>query len=218
MVLRNAREEVMVGEAKSEMDKLEEYLTEHRILFKRDTRKDTYFDWDQIIVFGEHGFRDWDAICHFGSYGYEMGLLEIMGSLVNVKEDGDAVAGYLTAQNVIERIEKKGESEMAHKIECIVKRPDEPYGHKTAVSDSLENLQNIVGGYIECVYLGEDLVIVCNEEGKLQGLEPNVLVNGDMLVGTIIVVGNDGDSFGDIPITFSEWKSMIDVAGGPFKW
>lgn len=56
MAFREAREEVMVGEAKSEMDKLEEYLTEHRILFKRDTRKDDYFDVDQIIVFGEDGY------------------------------------------------------------------------------------------------------------------------------------------------------------------
>lgn len=203
----------MVGEAKSEMDKLEEYLKEHRILFKRDTRKDDYFDVDQIIVFSEDGYRLWDAVCSRSSYGYELGLLEIMGSLVNVKEDGDEVVGYLTAQNVIERIEKKGESEMAHKIDCIIKRPDEPYGHKTAVSDSLENLQKIVGGYIECVYLSEDLVIICNEEGKLLGLEPNMRCGIDYLVGTIIVVGNDGDSFGDIPITFSEWKKIVDNGG-----
>lgn len=207
----------MIGEAKSEMDKLEEYLIENRIHYMRNM-KGGHYDWDQIIVFDEHGFRDWDAICHFGSYGYEMGLIEIMGSLVNREKDGDSVVGYLTAEHVIERIKAKGDNKMAHKIECIVKRPDEPYGHKTAVSDSLENLQNIVGGYIECVYLGEDLVIVCNEEGKLQGLEPNVLLNGDMLVGTIIVFGNDGDSFGDIPITFGEWKEIIETAGGPFKW
>lgn len=213
MAFREAREEVMVGEAKSEMDKLEEYLTEHRILFKRDTRKDDYFDVDQIIVFGEDGYHLWDAVCSRNSYGYELGLLEIMGSLVNVKEDGDEVVGYLTAQNVIERIEKKGESEMAHKIDCIIKRPDEPYGHKTAVSDSLENLQKIVGGYIECVYLREDLVIICNEEGKLLGLEPNMRFGIDYLVGTIIVVGNDGDSFGDIPITFGEWKKIVDNGG-----
>ena len=213
MAFREAREEVMVGEAKSEMDKLEEYLTEHRILFKRDTRKDDYFDVDQIIVFGEDGYRLWDAVCSRNSYGYELGLLEIMGSLVNVKEDGDEVVGYLTAQNVIERIEKKGESEMAHKIDCIIKRPDEPYGHKTAVSDTLENLQRIVGGYIECVHVTEDLVIICNEEGKLLGLEPNMRFGIDYLVGTIIVVGNDGDSFGDIPITFSEWKKIVDNGG-----
>lgn len=104
------------------------------------------------------------------------------------------------------------------KIKCIVKRPDEDFGHMTSISDSLKNLQNIVGGYIECVYLSEDLVIICDEEGKLKGREPNVPLKGDVLVGTIIVVGNDGDSFGDIPITFGEWKEMIDVAGGPFKW
>ena len=34
---------------------------------------------------------------------------------------------------------------------------------------SLEEMQKIVGGYIEIVGLGEGLVLVCNEEGKIDG-------------------------------------------------
>ena len=42
-----------------------------------------------------------DVICNPGSYGYENGLLEIMG-LVEI--DGDTVEGWLTAEEVFERI------------------------------------------------------------------------------------------------------------------
>ena len=43
-----------------------------------------------------------DAICHSGSYGHEKGLLEIMG----LTTDPDDVEGYLTAEEVFERIHK----------------------------------------------------------------------------------------------------------------
>ena len=46
----------------------------------------------------------WDAICHDGSYGREEGLLEIMGSIVKI--DYDTVEGYLTAQEILERVDK----------------------------------------------------------------------------------------------------------------
>ena len=45
----------------------------------------------------------WDVICQEGSYGYRDGLLEAYGDIV---EADDVVEGYLTAQDVIERIEK----------------------------------------------------------------------------------------------------------------
>ena len=39
------------------------------------------------------------------------------------------------------------------KIKCIIKRPDEEYGHVTNISPRLENLQKTVEGYIETVPL-----------------------------------------------------------------
>lgn len=97
------------------------------------------------------------------------------------------------------------------KIRAIIKRPDEEYGHMTNISGTLENLQNTVGGYIEAIPLTDELVVICNEEGKLRGFEPNMLLPwGDMLVGTIIILGVDGDEFADIPITFKTWKELVD--------
>lgn len=95
------------------------------------------------------------------------------------------------------------------KIAAIVKRPDEEYGHMTFVSNTLENFQRTVGGYIETVPLQCGVIAIVNEEGKLQGLEPNLRIPGDVLVGTIILCGVDGEEFTDIPIDYQTWKQYI---------
>ena len=43
-----------------------------------------------------------DVVCHPYSYGYKEGLLEQMG-LLDEKEIGDEVEGYLTAETVFKR-------------------------------------------------------------------------------------------------------------------
>ena len=112
---------------------------------------------------------------------------------------------------------------MAKKIKCIVKRPDEQFGHVTWVSDSLENLQKTVGGYIETVTLDNGVVLICNEEGKIRNMPYNftlrrMMLNGllsgllslqNPIFGTVIVCGAEGDEFADIPIDFNEWKALL---------
>ena len=97
-----------------ELNKLERYLKEHGIKYERIDNENEYdalgyiltLERHQIIVPSNTEERKWDAICHYGSYGHEDGLLEIMGDLVT-KEDGDSVVGFLTADDVIMRIEGK---------------------------------------------------------------------------------------------------------------
>ena len=110
---------------------------------------------------------------------------------------------------------------MAKKIKCIVKRPDEQFGHMTWISDSLENLQKTVGGYIETVTLDNGLVLIVNEEGKLRNMPYNfsALCSAhaydayvewrEVLYGTVIACGAEGDEFADIPIDFNEWKALL---------
>ena len=85
-----------------EMNKLENYLREHRYLYGRTN----LWDGEQIIVYGD-SVRDiaWDVICCSISYGGKDGLLEVMGNIVP-EYDSDDVVGYLTAEDVIEMIEK----------------------------------------------------------------------------------------------------------------
>lgn len=96
------------------------------------------------------------------------------------------------------------------KIRAIIKRPDEKYGHVTNISPTLENLQKTVGGYIEPVSF-DGWVILCNENGKIEGLPYNMrLGNVDVLVGTIVVLGTEGEEFTDCPVDFKVWKKLVD--------
>jgi len=61
---------------------------------------------------------------------------------------------------------------------------------------SLEEMQKIVGGYIEIIQLGNGMVMIMNEEGKLDGLPVNnlaselaqpVLQTYDRIVGDVLV-------------------------------
>lgn len=82
----------------------------------------------------------------------------------------------------------------AEKIKVIVKDPGKP-ARVVWISNTLENLQRTVGGYIETVTISTDVVIICNEEGKLLGLPHNCRLCGCDFVGTLIIVGIDKDEF-----------------------
>lgn len=73
-----------------------------------------YNPWYQVIIYDKDDGRLWDAVWHSFSYGFKQGLLEIMGDeIVNEDEDGDSVVGWLTADDVIERVIKAyGEPKM----------------------------------------------------------------------------------------------------------
>lgn len=100
----------------SELDKLEAYLKEHGYEYTReDVDGKPYTDVHQIVVY-KNGQRLWDAICHYGSYGYKEGLLEIYGSIVWEDIDDDDVCGWLTADDVIARIERGAEGAKMDKV------------------------------------------------------------------------------------------------------
>ncbi len=97
-------------------------------------------------------------------------------------------------------------------IKVIIKKPGEKYGKLSTIKNDLKALQEMVGGYIEAIY-GENYAIICDEEGKLKRYAPNMPYRGDLLVGTIIVVGVKGEEFSDISITLDDWKKVVDNKG-----
>lgn len=66
------------------------------------------------------------------------------------------------------------------------------------IPNTLEELQETVGGYIETVTFGADCVIICNEEGRLLGLPHNMRFLGVDFVGPILFVGTSGEDFADL--------------------
>jgi hypothetical protein len=68
----------------------------------------------------------------------------------------------------------------------------------TTLENSLDALQKAVSigadeqGLIEIIGIDDRVCILCNEEGKLIGLEGNRRLGNDILTGVFYVIGEDG--------------------------
>ena len=73
----------------------------------------------------------------------------------------------------------------------IVPPGDNPYD--AYICDSLEALQGMVDGYIECTYpFNDNAFVIGNEEARLNGMQGNRRINGEIYAGTILVAADDG--------------------------
>ncbi len=70
------------------------------------------------------------------------------------------------------------------------------------IENELETMQKLVGGPIESTRYMGNLVIICNEEGKLKNLKPNIKLGYDCIVGNCFVV--------QIDLEISNFKSIND--------
>jgi hypothetical protein len=90
-----------------------------------------------------------------------------------------------------------------NKLRCLLV---EPYRlpEVIEINNTLEDKQKIVGGYIECAYLpnDEEVVIICNEEGKINGLQLNRDIGHDIIAGPFLIVGDDYEN--------GDFKSLTD--------
>lgn len=68
--------------------------------------------------------------------------------------------------------------------------------YETEIPNSLEGEQQAVQGLIDLVYLDRGGILVCNDEGKLIGMEGNrVLDNGTIIAGPFFITGDGGEDF-----------------------
>lgn len=91
---------------------------------------------------------------------------------------------------------------------------ERPY--EKEIENKLEDIQREVGGGLfQPLYLGEDIVLCCNEEGKLNGMEPNRwLDDEDIVCGPFFLVGDDGS--GDfVSLTDEQVKLCMEEFGDP---
>lgn len=70
--------------------------------------------------------------------------------------------------------------------------------HTVIIPNELKMLQQLVDGYIECVTISPELVIICDEEGLLKQKAYNCTIDGMPYVGTIVAVSVNGDEFDSI--------------------
>ena len=88
----------------------------------------------------------------------------------------------------------RGEQRMKENLRILMVEPHKaPY--EASVPHELNAMQQAVGGLIEVVRNGDGTLLVCNEEGKLLGMEGNRRIPGDVLAGPFFVVGDAGETF-----------------------
>lgn len=99
---------------------------------------------------------------------------------------------------------------MQNEIKVVMVQP-----HKnptiTTLKNKLENLQEAVGGLIEIIDIEDNVCILCNEEGKLTGLEGNRALGEDILVGTFYVCGsnNEGELISLTDTQIEKYKQLF---------
>lgn len=64
------------------------------------------------------------------------------------------------------------------------------------IDNTLEAKQKLVGGLIEVVKYKEDLLLVCNEEGKCLNMKPNLKFDYDYIAGNCFIIGDDWENEG----------------------
>ena len=98
-----------------------------------------------------------------------------------------------------------------NKILAVIKKPGEaPYVDH--IENELHTLQELVGGYIETVTIATDLILICNEEGRLLNLPFNFDCCGMGLYGTVLAVSYKGDELASLKA--SNVPFVLKMMGG----
>lgn len=90
------------------------------------------------------------------------------------------------------------------KINIIMLEPGKK-AYLKEIDNTLESLQKEVKGYIEAIYsFEEEVCLVCNEEGKMNGMELNRAIYGehglivDIIAGPAFLCGCSGEDFSSL--------------------
>ena len=92
--------------------------------------------------------------------------------------------------------DESGTQKPANLLKVVYVEPGKP-AYAAEIEDTLKAKQRAVGGMIELVNNGDGTAIICNEEGKLDGLPANRRIEeiSDVIVGNFFVVGLGEENF-----------------------
>ena len=75
------------------------------------------------------------------------------------------------------------------------------------IEDTLEAKQKLVGGLIEVVPYIDNMLLICNEEGKILNMPANLVFDNDYIAGNCFVVGDDFENEGFKSLTVDESRT-----------
>jgi L-2-hydroxyglutarate oxidase LhgO len=81
------------------------------------------------------------------------------------------------------------------------------------IDNNLKSKQKLVEGDIEYAYADQfpDIVFICNEEGKINGMPYNRDIGADIIAGPFLIVGDDYEKGEDKSLTDSQIKKYQSI-------
>ena len=155
------------GMSKANWNGLQEVLEQHNV--------SDYFDYER------YGADD-DVIL------YDTGYLDSI-------ESGNIDLHYYSLEEIKETLNYDEEETKNKKLKIVYKEVGkDPVVME--IDDTLEAKQKLVGGLIVVVPYKDNLLLICNEEGKISNLKPNLQFDYDYIVGNCFIVGDDYENAG----------------------
>ena len=90
----------------------------------------------------------------------------------------------------------KKEKEVKVLLKRVAQKPE-----TKIIKNTLEAKQELVDGLIEVVSF-DDVLLICNEEGKLLNMSPNLIFDYDYIAGDCFLIGDDYEN--------GDFKSLTD--------
>ena len=108
-------------------------------------------------------------------------------------------------------------------IKILVVPPNE-LAFEAEIPNTLEAKQKVVGGWIEPFYYYDDVCLVCNEEGKINGLPLSRAIKDEnekiveIMAGTFFICGvGDEDFTSLLPEQMEKYKKMFEKPENIFR-
>ena len=128
--------------------------------------------------------------------------------MVEIVKSDDIKPGFYYCDSIGFKIipfEAELAQEMREKNITVVMLEPGKVARTAVIGSSLEDLQKAVGGCIEAFYpFEEEVCIVCNDEGKMNGMSPCRAVYGedgkmmDIIFGPCFICDCSGENFGSL--------------------
>lgn len=98
--------------------------------------------------------------------------------------------------------------ENVEKIRVIYKKVDQK-PKVIEIDNTLESKQKLVHGLIEVCEYKFGALVICNEEGRLVNMKPNLDIGYEIVVGDCLIVGDDYENSGFKSLTNEQIKQSL---------
>lgn len=153
--------------------------------------------YNSSTAYEECSYTDADtflqAIKDAEEFGRTIEVDDLRGKNIPIVEPGAYFCNTVGFRNV------EFDESLTHKPDNLMRviyvEPHKP-AYEAEIEHTLEGMQRAVSGLIEPVYNDDGTVIVCNDEGKLIGMEGNRRIGGSSIIaGPFFICGTSADSF-----------------------